>query len=185
MKSLCNYKLAAILIFSALLFPYCRSKESTKRKNEIGKVVFASGGCFGHCPILTIEIDSSLNYRFLGGRYTDSIGFYKGKVDERFWDTLNIMFETVHFKDLDSSYQFSADDLSTLTTLYYGNKVKKIQAQSASLPDSVERVLRCLMYSYRRIPLIHSTDSQGMFRLQYPFVNPPPLPRFKTPRIEK
>ncbi|MEQ1734578.1 MAG: DUF6438 domain-containing protein, partial [Bacteroidia bacterium] len=45
-----------------------------KRNNSISKVCIATSGCYGTCPMLSIEIDSSLIYKFYGQKYTDSIG---------------------------------------------------------------------------------------------------------------
>ena len=67
-----------LYIFTILSFLSCRSKtkELQIRNNEIKKISFATGGCYGHCPLLAIEIDSSLSFKFYGGEYTDKKGFY-------------------------------------------------------------------------------------------------------------
>jgi len=133
-----------ILIISLTLqiFASCNSyKTRERRKNQITKVCFATGGCYGNCPFLAVEIDSSLNYKFYGGKYADKPGYFTGKVSRGFWDTLNIKFERINYKQLDTSYEHSHDDLSTETVLYFDKQRKHIYGQSESFPDSVRSVL--------------------------------------------
>ena len=163
------------------MFASCNSDNTIeKRKNEITKVCFATGGCYGTCPFLAIEIDSSLNYRFYGGEYADTTGYFTGKVSQGFWDTLNIKFESINYKQLDTSYDHSVDDLSTETVLYFDKQRKHIHGQSESLPDSVMTVLSWVMNSYKTVTLTRTTDSAIPFetRIQNP-PPPPPMPKMK------
>jgi hypothetical protein len=127
-----------IISLTILMFASCNSDNTIeKRKNEITKVCFATGGCYGTCPFLAIEIDSSLNYKFYGGEYADTTGYFTGKVSQGFWDTLNIKFESINYKQLDTSYEHSIDDLSTETVLYFDKQRKHIHGQSASFQTAL------------------------------------------------
>jgi hypothetical protein len=138
----------------------CQSdKTIQKRNNEINRIYFATGGCFGECPVFAMEIDSTLTYKFNGIKYTNKQGFYIGKVTQEFWDTLNIKFERINFKQLDSSYEQTLDDVSTETIIYYGKNRKHIRGQEASLPENVRDVYKWLMESYKTIELKQTTDS--------------------------
>lgn len=168
-----------LVSLTALIIASCNSDKSNNiRKNHITKVCFATGGCFGPCPFLAFEIDSSLNYKFFGGKYSTTTGFFKGRVSQEFWDTLNIKFEHINYKQLDTLYEHSIDDLSIETILHFDNKQKHIYAQSASLPDSIMTVFSWLMKSCKNIALIKITDGDTLFetKIQNPLLMPPPPP---------
>ena len=160
----------ALLVFALALFG-CKTKRAVRRGNEIAKISFATGGCDGFCPLLSLEVDSSLTYKFYGGKYCEKPGYYTGRISPEFWDSLNMEFERIHFKALDSSYEHSVDDLSTRTIITYGNARKVINAQSASLPDSVRRVLDWLMNSYKKVALTPTLDTLDYPRI--PVILPP------------
>lgn len=162
-----------IIILSSLLLFECNTSEK-KQKNTISKICFATGGCYGHCPFLAIEIDSSLNYKFHGTKYTEKNGYFIGKVSQSFWDTLNKKFENINYKMLDSSYNHSVDDLSTETIIYYDNNRKHILGKSSSLPDSVLKVFVWVMDSYKNVKLKKSSPNLLQFetKIQHPL---PPI----------
>lgn len=162
-----------LILTSLIILSDCQHSAKQKRQNEINKIVFATGGCYGHCPIQVIETDSSLSVRYHGVKYTDKTGFYIGKVSSEFWDTLNIKFENVHYKQLDTFYMHSVDDLSTEIFIFYNNKVKHIYGQSASLPDSLMKVYNWLIKSIKQLNLSQSNDS---LRFETIIEKPLPIP---------
>jgi hypothetical protein len=167
-------KLGNLLIICGLLFS-CRAKTiPQKRHNEIVKICFAAGGCYGSCPFLAIEIDSGLNYKYFGGKYTKKHGYYFGKVTEGFWDTLNIKFEKLKYKQLDTLYEQSADDLATEIIIYYGKR-KHIIGQSMSLPDSVMKLYDWLIGTDSIIKLNRIVDST-QFKIETKIQKGPPPP---------
>lgn len=177
------------LIFTILiltLFLGCDSKNNVP-KNEIKRIVFATGGCYGTCPIQAIDIDSKLTFNYHGIEYTDKKGFYKGVVTSGFWDTLNFKLESINYKQLDTIYDRSSDDLSTEIFIYYNDKVKHIYGQSASLPDSVMNVYDWLLKSMGTFELKKTKDSLTFYtRIQKP-LPPPPIQtlRFTPPTEEE
>ena len=158
-----------------------------RRTNEIKRIVFATGGCYGTCPIQVIDIDSTLILKYHGIAYTDKKGFYTGIVTSGFWDTLNIKLEGINYKKLATVYDHSDDDLSTEIFIYYKDNVKHIYGQSASLPDSVMAVYDWLLNSIRTFELKTTQDS-----LNFPTVIEKPLPtppmpeniKFVLPKID-
>ena len=181
-----NISLIGVATF---IFISCNSVTTTqRRKNEIAKICFATGGCFGHCPFLAIEIDSSLNYKFYGGEYADKTGYFTGTVSQVFWDTLNMKFEHINYKHLDTSYEHSIDDLSIETILYFDNNCKHIRAQSASLPDSIMTVFKWVMNSYKTVALTKTIGNKIAFEtiIQNPTPAPPmPTMKFIPPNETK
>jgi len=150
----------------------CTERKNSERENRIRRIVFATGGCFGPCPTQVYDIDSSLSVKFKGVENTDFKGFHRGNVTQDFWDSLNIKFEGIDYKQLDSAYNQTVDDLSTELIIYdENNKIKYIYAQSSSLPDSVENVYNWLLKRLDRIKLTKTQDS-----LTFPtYLDRPPI----------
>jgi hypothetical protein len=105
------------------------------------------------------------------------------KISPELWDSINTKFEKVDFKHLDTTYQFSVDDLVTQTIIFYSNTRKIVNAQSASLPGAVDSLLTWLMYSYREVRLVKSKSSLTFYStLQYPKFAAPMF-KFVTPKV--
>jgi hypothetical protein len=166
--------------FTALCGWSCHlpSRPAAKRLNKITNLIFTSGGCNGKCPQFVMGIESSLNVNFYGERYTDKSGFYTGKVTEGFWDSLNIRFERLKFERLDSSYEFSQDDLDVAISAWYGIRKKTVQGQFDDLPDSVQTTVNWLLEVYEHISLAPAQDT-GYFYER--FRRPPILPPIMEP----
>lgn len=130
-----------------------------EQKSQINRIVFATGGCFGSCPIQVIDIDSTLIVRYHGVDHTKRIGFYSGYVTREFWDTLTQKLETLDFNKLDTTYANSVDDLSTEILIYHNGKTKHIYGQSSSLPQNLKSFYNWLENSSSIFALIPSLDS--------------------------
>jgi hypothetical protein len=61
-----------IIIILTLLFG---CSNSHTRENEIKRIVFATGGCYGQCPVQVIDIDNALTVKYHGIKYTERMGF--------------------------------------------------------------------------------------------------------------
>jgi len=135
--------------------------------NKITKIEIATGGCFGPCHYTATSIDSTLAYNFYGGKVpflspaedTLQHGFYQGRINRNFWDTLNVKLENIHYQQLDSLYQHTVDDQTLEVIIYHKGKMKHIWAQSASFPDTVANVLYWIANSYKSVKLIQIKDS--------------------------
>jgi hypothetical protein len=177
---MCNLMKTRIIILIVLIisaFSCADRNEKPKRQNEIHKINFATGGCYGHCPIQAFSIDSSLNIKYHGIKYTDNNGYFVGSVSQSFWDTLNSKLEHIKYKQLDTLYRYSVDDLSTIISIYYKDGTKKIRGQSASLPDSVMMIYNWLMGLVKQFNLKQTNDTvQFESFLQKPTVIEPIVP---------
>ncbi len=174
-------KLIYTIIILSLTFLSCKKH----RSNEIKKLSFAVAGCYGKCPVLAIEIDSSLTYKFYGGENTNKKGFYKGLVTKGFWDTLNLKFEQIRFKHLDTLYNYSVDDMPIELYLTIGKDRKPLFGQDESMPDSVRKVLYWVLNSYKNINLIQVDTLAFETSIQYG-IGPIPAPKilkFTAPKI--
>lgn len=159
-----------------------------KRHNEINRIVFATGGCYGHCPIQSIDIDSTLAFRYHGVKYVDKEGFYTGVVPNAFWDSLNFKLERINYKNLDTAYDNSVDDLSTEIIIYYNGNIKRIYGQFVSLPDSVMTVYNWLIHSILTFELKQTQDSLTFPTKIEKLLPPPAIPeniKFTPPTIDE
>lgn len=168
--------LSFIALISLLIFG---CNDIKKRNNEINKITLLTGLCFGECPVQSIEIDSSLTLKYHGIENADRQGYYIGKITHQDWDSINLKFEKIGYKELDSVYEHSVDDPPTYLEIRYNNKIKKVRAQSASLPDEVEKTYYWLFELCKKINLEKTNDSlifeKENLHLMYP-PPPPPLP---------
>lgn len=153
-----------------LILLLCSCQEKPVRHNKITKISFATGGCFGICPFLAIEIDSTLEYKFYGGKHADLQGYYKGKISQTLWDTINMRFEPLQNRSLDTNLT-SVDDMSFQNIIHFGQYVKDIQRQEMELPMDVRNSFRWLMNSYKKVKLKKVADK---FPLETVIQNGPP-----------
>ena len=171
--------------FILALFICCQDNVKSKQKDVINKVVFATGGCFGECPFQAISIDNKLKVKYHGVGYSEKIGFYTGVINIDYWDKLKVKLESINFRQLDTSYEDSVDDLATEIFIYYGDDVKHIRGQSSSLPDNVMNVYDWLMNSIKNIKFESTTDSiKFETRIQNPIPQPIGNIRFIPPSVE-
>lgn len=141
-----------------LIIISCREHQTKIRSNEITKICFATGGCFGTCPFLAIEIDSNLNYKFYGSNYAKLKGYYSGKISQALWDTINMKFEFLKYRSLDTNVS-SVDDMSFQSIIHFGKYIKKIEHQELELPKDVRENFFWLMNSYKNIDLKKLNDT--------------------------
>lgn len=168
-----------LITMLAICFSSC-TKET--QHNKIHKIVFASGGCYGTCPVEVIEIDSSLTYRYHGERHTNLQGFYTGKITQELWDSINNKLEAANFRNLDTLYDESIDDLATSTKIYYdNNKVKFIRAQERSLPKKTADAYSFISETTHRVKLTPATTTDG-FDLTILFTTVKPLTPIQAPK---
>ena len=152
----------------------CNTKNGV-RESKITRVVFATGGCFRTCPILSIDMDNTLSVKYHGVMYTPKTGFYTGSLDKHIWDSLTFKLDSINFEHLDSNYSKSIDDLETEILIYYEGKVKHIKGQSASLPIDVMNIYNWLIKSIPEIELKQTRDSLAFPTvIEKPASEPPP-----------
>lgn len=129
----------SVLLFVVL---FSCSDNQVNKNQYISRIVYATGGCFGQCPIQVIDIDSSLTFHYQGVKFTKDTGLFKGIISVDFWNELNKNLKENDFKKLDSNYFQSVDDQSIEIMIYYNNKVKRIRAQENSAPQEIHRFIK-------------------------------------------
>jgi hypothetical protein len=165
------------LSFIFIVFTFVTScKNVEKRKNEINKITLLTGTCYGTCPVQTIEVDSSLTIKYHGMEFAKRNGYFIGKISAECWDSINLKFEKINYKELDTSYEHSVDDPPTFLIVDYLNKTKKIRGQTASLPDNVRKTYSWLINLTEKQKLTKTNDSINFEKEDIRFMLPPPPP---------
>ena len=100
-----------------------------------------------------------MTVKYQGVKYTDNNGFYIGSIDRTLFDTINIKFENVNYKQLDTKNSGTVDDLSTELIIYYGDKIKRISSPLSDLPDTVQVLYNWLLTTQKKIVLSKTNDS--------------------------
>jgi hypothetical protein len=115
-----------LLFCTLLLLANCKEKQRT-RANKINKITFAVGGdCYnGRCDHFVLSVDSSLNYTYYGGKMAKKEGYYKGKISQGKWDTLNIRFEHLQSSPYSSDSLVSFHPGLAIETFIYSAKTTK------------------------------------------------------------
>ena len=164
------------IIFLLTFYLLLSCKNIEKRNNEITKISVTTGLCYGTCPVQTVEIDSSLIVKYHGMEYAKRKGYYIGKITPKVWDSINSRFEKIKYKELDSVYDNSVDDPPVYLKIYFKNKIKIIRAQSASLPEEVEKTYRWLIEVVQSVKLNKTNDTLNFEKEHLKFMYPPPPP---------
>ena len=170
-------------IAATTLVMACSSPKSSPRNNEITKVGLATGGCYGQCPFLSVEVDSSLSYKFYGGEYAKKEGYYQGQVSQAFWDSLNVLFEWADHRSFQEPNWIVDDAMVFEFVIHHCDTVRHFRLPAVdvfALPGEeltrddiriqrMQHVLRWLMHSYTDLQLEPVKDTlQFETTTQYP-----------------
>jgi hypothetical protein len=160
-------------------------KTTSKDSNYVNKVSLATGGCYGTCPLMAVEIDSTLSFKYYGGRYSDKKGYFKGTVTQGFWDTLNIKFQKLNLEKLDTLFNSTLDDMTIESYFILKQTKRSLSGQEMSFPDSVREVLKWVMNSYKSQSLTSIDTLTFDTKIQYgfEFIPPPTKRKFKPPKL--
>ncbi len=159
----------------------CICCESQIHRNEqncnLIKISFATGGCYGRCPILAIKIDNQLNYNFYSRKYTDSIGYFSGKASTQLLDTLCSYLDKINLQQLDVNGEEVVDDLRLELIIQYGQNIKRLRGSEMNFPKVILPLCEILLNSYKSINLTRIDSSAIRFetKLQFPIPPPPPV----------
>ena len=87
-------KLSCILLI-ILLFVSCKTIDNELIKKEQTTILFEliKGGCFGTCPIYRISVDENKQIKYEGKRFVDAIGTYNWIMNEKDFNTLNVLID--------------------------------------------------------------------------------------------
>ncbi len=132
-----------------------KHKDSYK---DFDQIIYASTGCYGTCPILNVSLDRDGNVLFYGEAYIQSIGFYSGKIEQKYTDFIFKKFERANINSLENRYSDAITDSQTITTTYLkdGKIIKSIFDYARQAPKE-------LLWAY--VPIANIFDSHKLLKV--------------------
>ncbi len=174
---------AVIALFMACSFE-TPLKDTT---SDLTRVSLATGGCYGQCPFLAVDLDTSLLYKFYGGDYSEVQGYHVGRFSQESWDTLTRKFDIALYKTYQEPSITMEDGMYFELILEYCDTIERfhipaiysLSADSLSEVDHQQNnmltVLDWLMGTYKRVPLIRTDSFSLRTSIQFPLRIPPPV----------
>lgn len=153
-------------IFSGDTILFLDSAKIDQPDFKFQKLFFkTTGGCFGECPNMRIEIDSIGNVGFLGIFYTGKYsGFHQGRLDKKDLKKLNFLLKHAWL----DNYSNSPDDGFTGIDQpynYFVIKYNNIVKASSRMPYFYDKILDFLLNCYENAHLkkVRSFKANGDF----------------------
>ena len=103
------------------MFVSCKTIDNKPIKKEQTTTLFEliKGGCYGTCPIYSISIDENRQIKYEGKRFVDAIGTYNWIMNEKDFNTLNVLID----KKFNANYTHNMEVVDLpLTRLIIKNK---------------------------------------------------------------
>lgn len=156
---------------------------------DIEQVSVATGGCYGQCPFLAVEINRDLTCKYYGGEFSSPTGFFTGRINQELWDSLNTglvgadfisytqpdinMVDGMYFELVleyqDSAYRYMIPDVYLPPQ---GDTISAREQQEARMLASLHWVVRRVSHSQ----LVRVPDTlEFKTRIQYEHLPPPPI----------
>ena len=166
-----------IFLFSIMSITACN--KPAQRNNEITKVELARSGAWSDNGA-TISIDTSLNYKYFGDYGNVKQGYFIGKVNNKFWDTLNEKFEQIKFRTIDTNDNTNVADVNYFEVIiHWKNQKRRIIRIRPRENDPVINTFVWLNDSYKNVKL-HPVRKPIKFETIYHR----PLPRLNIDQVE-
>ena len=151
------------------------------KNNQIERIQIAMAGGWGDGQRI-ISIDTSFRYVFYGGGTNKKIyfkkGYFEGRINESFWDTLNIKFKKEKFDTLSNPSDDNVADASAIELIinWKNNTKKKIKFDVKFHDDTVRANLIWLLESCKTVELRPTKAFLFETTLQNP-LQLPPIPK--------
>jgi hypothetical protein len=143
----------------------------SQQKNEITRVELARSGAWSDFGA-AMSIDTSLNYKYYDGNSKKN---FIGKINARFWDSINSRFQQIKFKKLPiSDNKHIADANYFELIIHWNNGSRRITRVRDIIPNSVLNTIIWLNDSYKNVKL-HQVNYPIKFETTYQ--DPPPKPK--------
>lgn len=115
------------------------------------KLLFATTNCYGFCPAMTFQIDSSGILMFKGEKWAVKQGFYRAKLSNQTFNELLSILGISELDKVENHGSFNIDASTHTLEIHYNNKIKFIK--SAFLPFMLDKLLDFLMAIPNKVEL--------------------------------
>lgn len=149
---------------AALLKLYKTIPISNLKFTRIG---FYSSGCYGTCPNMYLEFDSLGHFFFHGKNYTDSLGFYSGKISKTDLNLITKQIRVLDFENLKLKYHSGGSD-SQFRTIFLKTNGKDYETFVYGFEQEIaeiEFLFQKIMEVYKNVDL--KQDSSIINKFQF------------------
>jgi hypothetical protein len=116
-------KMPKILTFIILLtLIACSRKHPDSKGISKVTVAFSGLGCESGCPYQVLSINNKLNATFYGGHFSDKKGYFKGRVSQAVWDSIQVRFDKFIVKGIDTTEHKKTDHPSVEFFIHDGSR---------------------------------------------------------------
>lgn len=140
-------------------------KVTVKNRLTFDVLSFSTGGCYGTCPVMSLEIDSSGNFLFCGIAHVDTIGLFRGKLSTSDLASIRQKINALELDSLREKYQapWTCDQTRNII-IKSGCKTYSISAYGfRSGPHELRLLFHKLMEVYRNVHLTQDSTIAGQF----------------------
>jgi hypothetical protein len=146
------------------------NEELLKKPNQkIQELSFSNSNCFGKCPAMACEIDSSGKINFLGGTFSGKTGYFTGTVSQDYFRKLNSVVSYIHFKNDTSAFPLPTDAPSNEISISTNNKNFYFTGYGFDYPNKLRELYVLLLHIPENSNLSPVRDTPDFkTRLHYP-----------------
>lgn len=132
---------ATVLYTSLILLAGCATNNA-KNKNNIEKVEFSAGPCFGACPIFEMKIDGNGSAELDAKRFNDITGQFKAMIKKPQMDSLVMLIDKANILSLSDKFSVQITDMPSynLSVRFKDGKFKTIADYGPSGPQELKDV---------------------------------------------
>lgn len=169
------FRSTTLLYVIILLVSGCK----TDQNGQLTKLTLALGGCKGNCPSMVVEIDSSLNYKYLCLSNCDSTGRYIGTIGQSFFDSLTTSLQQNLFLTSDSSFISDNETVYVELKAQFTQKIISAKGHLDKWSEEMQEIINTVIKKSKEIELRQNTNPatwdmeltipmNNFFKLPYP-----------------
>ncbi|PIP81065.1 MAG: hypothetical protein COW84_01845 [Gammaproteobacteria bacterium CG22_combo_CG10-13_8_21_14_all_40_8] len=141
------------LFFSSLLFLFCVNtiaNENIKMPAKAEVFQLSTFPCFGACPQYDFYVFSDNSYLFIGNKFVNHLGFYKGQFTQNEYQSLLNILKKFDFSNFQDHYRGGDKQCTQMMTDHPSIELK---LQSTELNKEIHHYLGCKGFE-KEIPLL-------------------------------
>jgi len=103
-------------------------------------LTFSKSGCYGRCPVYSIDIFDKGVAQYTGRSYTDKEGLWQKTLTKGQMSLVLVGIRTADFPNLDVEYKSMIPDLPRTTFEYFGGEEPKTVTGKETLPEQIKEL---------------------------------------------
>ena len=153
-----------------------------KTQVSFDSILFASKGCYGLCPIMSMMIHTDGRVFFHGRKFTEKQGYYSGVLTKIQSESILKKYQQVDFDSIDSEYGRGWVDAHSCSVVLYSEGKKKVihigNYDDYEVPVEFGVLIHYLIELYKWVDL-EEVSPYKFKDIEEIFPPPPPPPKLK------